>query len=88
MNLKNLVLVVIGGVLIGITLVWIVKWSNSKNITQSNIVRQDSREEKSEIFQSTPEPTLPPINENSNLEEEINNLTPKDYSEEFKVFRI
>lgn len=87
MNLKNLLLVVTGGVLIGIALVWIGKWGNSKNITQPNIVRQDSREEKSEIFQSTPEPTQPPINENSNLEEEINNLAPKNYSEEFNNLR-
>lgn len=36
----------------------------------------------------TPQPTLPPITENSNLNEEIKTLIPKDYSEEINGLKI
>lgn len=36
----------------------------------------------------TPQPTLPPITENSNLTEEIKTLIPKDYSEEINNLKV
>lgn len=74
--MKRLIIIVLISILIGSI---IFKLTDNKTSHVGQIV---TKQESSNISPtSSPKPTLPPLNENSNLEEEINKLTPPDFSE-------
>lgn len=81
MKLKTIFLVIIFSVLIGLAIVWF----GNKN----SYVRQIVTPLNQNILIMTPSPvlTLLPLDQNSSLEDEINNLTPEDFSEDFKNLR-
>lgn len=77
MNFKIITLVIVFSVLIGLG---IFKLTNTKTVYPDQvIIRQQSSN-----LAPTPKPTLPPIDQNSNLEEELDKLTPPDFSENFE----
>lgn len=81
MSIKKIITIIVISIIAGFI---IVKFSNNssplvrQNVTGSNIPNPPS---------PSTEPTPPPIDTNSNLEEEIDKLEPKDYSEEFSNLR-
>ncbi len=79
---KQIIIVIIAGILIGVGIIIFTQRSSIKKITPQFI---SSNQEA--ISTPTPKPTLPPLDENSNLEEETNNLTPKDFSQDFMKIR-
>ena len=66
-------------VLIGI-FIYITTQNKSISSPLANKIFQ--QKPKGEVTPS-PKPTLPPLDKNSNLEEEINKLTPENFSESF-----
>jgi hypothetical protein len=86
--IKNLILVVIGGVIIGLGIFFGEK--ALKGNSDIAVVRHQKNVAESE-YSSTPvptsKPTPEPLNESSNLGEEINKLTPPDFSEDFKELK-
>lgn len=87
MNKKTVLLVIILSVLIGIGIFFVDRLLNNKEgglikSTQSisNLVSKPSPT-------PTPKPTLPPITSESNLQQEVDNLIPSDYAEEFKKLK-
>lgn len=95
MNLKNILLVIIVSILIGVGIFYGMKLlspSQSSNISpliklnpfrKTETAPTASADPRVVYPSPTPKPSLEPINESSNLEEEINKLTPKNYSEDF-----
>ena len=81
--MKSLIIVSIIAILIGFTLF---------KLTKDKMVHVDQIVTKKNISHNipqtpTPSPTLPPIDQSSNLDEEINKLTPQDFSEDFKKLK-
>lgn len=80
MNLKIIVLVILISVLIGFG---IFKLTNNKTIHPDQVITK----QQSSNLAPTPKPTLEPIDQNSNLEQEIDKLTPEDFSEDFNQLK-
>lgn len=83
--LKNLILVIVGGVVIGLGIFF--GGQIIKGESKSNVVRHRSDFSTNNLqpeTTSTPKPTFEPLNESTDLVEEINNLTPPDFSEDFQ----
>lgn len=78
--MKSLIIVTLISVLIGFG---IFKLINNKMVHPDQIV---TKQESSNLA-PTPKPTLPPIDQNSNLEQEIDKLTPEDFSEDFNQLK-
>ena len=76
-NLKTLILIIILLILVGVTLIFVSNFTHSNNLTTQQFTNQTVP------LTPTPLPTLTPINENSNLKEEIKKLTPEDFSKDF-----
>lgn len=79
MNKKILILVILS-VLLGVFLLFKSNLSSSKispNLQSGNVL----------IPTPTPTPTPPVFDKNSNLEEEIEKLTPEDFSDDFKTLK-
>lgn len=79
-NLKILIVFIVS-VFVGLI---IFKLTDNKIPHKQQIV---TNKNKALDITPTPKPTLPPLNVNSNLEEELEKLTPKDFSEDFKKLR-
>lgn len=86
MKFKTLILVILGGIVVGIGIIAGEQLLKPKGIQLINIVRHQINSLPSEST-PTPKPTLPPLDQNTNLEEEINNLIPPDFSEDFNNLR-
>jgi hypothetical protein len=86
--IKNLILVIVGGVVIGVGVFYGEK--TLRGSLGTNIVRHQENIAGSEI-NSIPTPTVKPaaepLNENTNLGEEIERLTPPDFSEDFQKLK-
>ena len=83
MKLKKIILIIIGAIILGVVIFLInLKSSNNKFLSSPNLTVIPA-------FSPTPTPklTLPPIDQNSNLKEELNKLIPPDFSEDFKNLR-
>lgn len=81
MNKKILILVILA-VLLGVFLLFKSNLSSSKispNLQSGNVLIPTPT--------PTPTPTPPVFDKNSNLEEEIEKLTPEDFSEDFKLLK-
>ena len=81
MNMKIIALVIIISILIGFG---IFKLMDNK---MPNTQQIDTNYSTNIYPSQTPKPALPPIDASSNLEEEINKLTPQDFSEDYKNLR-
>lgn len=83
---KTLFLVIILSVVIGtgIFLVDQILFRKSTPLIQSALTFSNFTKKPTPSPSPTPKPTLPPLTENSNLEEELNILAPSDYQEDFK----
>lgn len=80
MNKKVFVVIIIS-IILGFMIFKILN-SNSPHVDK--IVRPNiSQSEKS----PSPKPTLPPLNQNSSLEEELDKLTPPDSTNDFEKLR-
>lgn len=87
MNLKYVFAVIIIAILIGVGIVWLEKNYQSKSLTSiTNSFANNIPINKSTptpIPTSTPLPTLTPITSSSDLNQEIQTLTPPDFSSDF-----
>ncbi len=88
MNSKTIILVIILSVIVGTGIFFadkIIKRKESPLIkTALNFSNVNN---PTPTPSSTPKPTLPPLTEKADLEEELNKLSPSDYSNEFKVLK-
>lgn len=87
MNMKTLVLVIIFSVLVGVTIFFV---TGNKNSAIKNIVTKDQNlQNNTQQSSPTPKPkiTFPPLTKDSNLEEELEKITPEDFSESIKKLR-
>ncbi|MBI2022399.1 hypothetical protein HYS97_00925 [Candidatus Daviesbacteria bacterium] len=82
MSFKSLVLVIIFSALIGVVIFLLIGKGDGKIIQP---LTNSSQASKPEV--PTPKPTLPPLDENSNLEQEINKLDPPNFSEDIENLR-
>lgn len=80
MNFKIITLVIVFSVLIGFG---IFKLTNNKTVHPDQVITK----QQSSNLAPTPKPTLEPIDQNSNLEEELDKLTPPDFSEDFESLK-
>lgn len=95
MKMRTVVAVIILSVLIGIGIYFLTRNSSSNNlftnpVKKSSITNEAgaSGEQSSSWYPSTtPRPTPPPLDKNSNLSEEVEKLDPVDYSGDFKTLR-
>ncbi|MBI2595865.1 hypothetical protein HYW46_03995 [Candidatus Daviesbacteria bacterium] len=80
MNFKKLVFIIIIAILIGFATLYGIKIfsGGDRKLQIPQIIKQPSTSPT-----STPKPTLPPIDQNSNLEGEMDKITPTDYSGDF-----
>lgn len=82
---KQIIFVVIAAILVGSIIFWFTRKTPQE---QTTLLNQPFP--KLEVLTSpypTPMPTPPAINESSNLEEELNKQTPRDFSEDFNSLR-
>lgn len=95
MKLRTITAVIIISVLIGVGVFFLTK-SSSTNELFSNPIKKTpttseagaSGEQSSSWYpSSTPRPTLPPLDKNSDLGVEVEKLDPVDYSGDFKILR-
>ncbi|MBI2021598.1 hypothetical protein HYS93_01795 [Candidatus Daviesbacteria bacterium] len=82
MNIKSLTLLIAVSILIGFLIFKLTgnKFSQVEQIVTKKIIRN-------QISIPSPSPTLKPLEQNSNLDEEINKLSPADFSEDFADLR-
>lgn len=83
---KTIILVIFLSFLIGLT--YILFSPNNKISNAKQFIFLKSLIQSKNISPTpTPKPTPAPIKKDANLEEEVNKLTPKDYSEDFNTLR-
>lgn len=80
MRLKSLIIVIIVSILIGVGIFFFTNQPSSSLETPKKSFFSLSKP----VQTPTPKPTLPPLDENSNLTEELEKTTPPDFSEDIK----
>lgn len=94
-NLKLIIWVIIGGILIGVVIFFLTKGPDKNPVSKNNINEvptkvsaESSETDSSNYYPSpTPRPTLPPLDSNSNLVEEVDKNEPRDFSKDFDELR-
>ena len=89
MNSKTIVLLIILSVITGTGIFLLDQLINRKDspLVKSAVSFANITTKPKVSPTPTPKPTLPPLTENSNLEEELNSLNPSDYSNEFQTLK-
>lgn len=88
MDIKTIILVIILSAIVGFMIFFGVKFFSGNNIASSNF--QSSSLSKSSLkptAKPTPVPTYLPLDSNSNLGDEVNKLTPPDFSNDYKQLK-
>lgn len=91
-NTKTITVIIIVAILIGVLYVFIEKnltpaKSLSQSESSSSELTKNAPSQTTVISLPTPEPTLPPINESSDLIGETNTLDMRDYSSYFEELK-
>ena len=85
MNIKLVLSIIVVSILIGIGIFTLLSWKDQSisSPISSKIFEEAPKAEST----PSPKPTLPPLDKDSNLEEEIDKLTPEDFSESFNTLK-
>lgn len=83
MDKKTIILVIIFSALVGVTIFFISRLYQN----QSSFAGNSSLSKILSTPSPTPKPTLPPVDANTNLQEEIGKLTPPDFSSDYEKLK-